>query len=158
MPMASRVPHPRTLAGSIALAGGAMSIIGAVAHTAAAEPEPVLRATMTCDRVAEPGRVRCSVEARTAPHRSLAWADVEVLEVPDFASPLKARIGHADATSQKDGQSTWAFALVARRVGQGEARVRVRAVTCERTADGGTANARCAPVTTEARAQVTVGG
>ncbi len=149
-------PARRVLAGAVVI--GAFSALVASTHRAEAEPEAVLRATMACDRVSEPGRVRCSVEARVGDRRMLAWADVEILEVPDFASPLKARIGEADATSRQATASAWAFALVARRVGQGEARARVRAVTCERAGDAGAAPSRCAPVTTEVRAQVVVGG
>lgn len=88
----------------------------------------------------------------------LVWADVVVLEVPDLASPLKARIGGESVTARQPGAITWAFALVARRAGKGEARARVRGVACERTADGGASPERCVPVSVEVRAEVVVGG
>ncbi len=157
--MAANAFHPHRRLAVVLVPVGAFLAIAACAFAAGAEPEPALRATLTCDRVSEPGRVRCAVEARAADRRTLAWADVEILELPDFASPLKARIGPTDATSRQPTSASWAFAVVARRVGQGEARVRVRAVTCVAPAgDAGPGGARCSPVTTEVRAMIVVGG
>jgi hypothetical protein len=107
---------------------------------------------MQCERAAEPGRVRCSVEVRTASPRTIAWADVAILQLPDFASALKGRIGPGDATARDASSVKWAFGLVARRAGQGEARVKVRVVTCE--GEG----VKCAPRSTEVRAMINVGG
>jgi hypothetical protein len=111
---------------------------------------------MQCDRASEPGRVRCSVETRIEGGRTLAWADVELLALPDFASALKGRIGPQDAVARDATSAKWALALVAKRPGQGEVRARVRVVAC----DGGAASRppRCAPVTVEVKAQVTVSG
>jgi hypothetical protein len=113
---------------------------------------------MQCDKAPEPGRVRCSVEARTKNGRSLAWADVAILELPDFAAALKGRIGADgvvahDATSEK-----WAFGIVARSAGRGDARARVRMVVCDASPGEGEAGAgRCAPVTLDVKAVVQVG-
>jgi hypothetical protein len=117
-----------------------------------AEDAAPLEAKMQCERAAEPGRVRCSVEVRTAAPRTIAWADVAILQLPEFASALKGRIGPDDATSRDPSSVKWAFGVVARRAGQGEARVRVRVVTCEAN------NAKCAPQSTEVRAMLNVGG
>jgi hypothetical protein len=117
-----------------------------------AEETPPIEAKMQCERAAEPGRVRCSVEIRTASPRTIAWADVAILQLPDFASALKGRVGPDDATARDATSVKWAFGLVARRAGQGEARVRVRAVVCE------TNNTKCAPQSTEVRAMLNVGG
>jgi hypothetical protein len=118
--------------------------------------EPVVTATMTCDRAAEPGRVKCSVEARATGGRSISWADVVLVELPDFTAALKGRIGPADATSRDASSQQWAFGLVARRVGEGEAKARVRVVVCE--ASVGDASApTCAPATVDVRAIVRVG-
>ena len=158
--MARRSLHLRP-AGTAALAIAAAFALLAGGRAAAQEgasPEPQLRAAMACDRVAEPGRVRCTVEARVPDTRVLVWADVVVLEVPDLASPLKARIGGESVTARQPGAITRAFALVARRAGKGEARARVRGVACERTADGGASPERCVPVSVEVRAEVVVGG
>ncbi|AKV01182.1 hypothetical protein AKJ09_07845 [Labilithrix luteola] len=103
--------------------------------------------------------MRCTVEARASAGRTLAWADVAVLALPDFATALKGRIGHEDTTAREPQRYAWAFALVARRAGQGEARAKVRAVVCDADTDGGAKDAAsgCAPVTVEVRAPLSVG-
>lgn len=147
------LPHYRS-AYVIALAaasGGAITFGGGAAHGQgpAQARDTDVQASMQCDRASEPGRVRCTVEVRVEGGRTLSWADVEILALPDFASALKGRIGPQDALA-RDGVSTkWALGLVARRAGQGEVRARVRLVACE--------GKRCAPVTVEIKAQITVG-
>lgn len=115
---------------------------------------------MQCDRAAEPGRVKCSVEIRTTSTRALSWADVTIVELPELASALKGRIGPQDATAREPTVQKWAFALVAKKVGQGEIKARVRAVLCESASDGGppkAGSARCAPLTIDVKALVQVG-
>lgn len=138
---------------------GAVTALGlsvASPDGARAEEPPKLTASMQCDRAAEPGRVKCSVEARVAGGRSIAWADVAIVQLPELASALKGRIGPADATSRDAASQKWAFGLVARKTGEGEARARVRAVVCEPgTADAGAP--KCAPATVDVRAVIHVG-
>ena len=122
---------------------------------ARAEEASKLTASMQCDRAAEPGRVKCSVEARATGGRSIAWADVAIVELPELASALKGRIGPSDATARDATSQKWAFGLVARKTGEGEARARVRAVVCEAAPDAGPS--KCAPVTVDVRALVHVG-
>lgn len=122
-----------------------------------------VKASMQCDRASEPGRVRCTVEARIEGGRTIAWADVEILSLPEFASALKGRIAPQDAVARDATSAKWGLGLVAKRAGQGEARARVRIVACEapRPVASGGATApppRCAPVTVEVKAQVTVSG
>ncbi len=119
--------------------------------------EPKLTAAMQCERAAEPGRVRCSVEARSTSDRSISWADVALVDLPDFTTALKGRIGPADATLKEATAQKWAFGLVAKKAGQGEARARVRALLCASTASGDAAAPRCAPVTVDVKATITVG-
>lgn len=121
----------------------------------AAEPEPAIAATMSCERAAEPGRVRCAVEARAVGGRSISWADVAIVELPEFAAALKGRIGPGDATFRDVATQKWAFGLVARKGGEGEARVRVRAVVCEPPGDA--AAPSCRPATLDVRAKIVVG-
>lgn len=116
-----------------------------------AEESAPIEAKMQCERASEPGRVRCSIEVRSAAPRTIAWADVAILQLPDFASALKGRIGPDDAMARDASSVKWAFGLVAKRAGQGEARVRVRVVTCE--GEG----VKCAPQSTEVRAMLNVG-
>ena len=133
-----------------------LSISAALPGDAHAEEPPKLTASMQCERVAEPGRVKCSVEAKAAGGRSIVWADVAIVELPDLAAALKGRIGPSDAVFRDTGSQKWAFGLVARRTGTGEAVARVRAVVCE--AGGSDAGAsKCAPVTIDVRAVVHVG-
>lgn len=120
---------------------------------AAAAPEGDLGASMQCERASEAGRVRCAVEVHATGRRTIAWADVEILALPEFASALKGRIGPQDALSRDAASTKWALGLVARRAGQGPARARVRVVACEPAPAG----PRCAPVTLEVTAQVVVG-
>jgi hypothetical protein len=145
----------------LGLATGATVTTRANAQVAPA-PENDVKASMQCDRASEPGRVRCSVEARIEGGRTLAWADVEILSLPDFASALKGRIGPQDAVARDATSAKWGLGLVAKRAGQGEVRARVRVVVCDvpRVAAGGSSAPppRCGPVTVEVKAQVTVSG
>lgn len=133
---------------------------------AQAAPDNDVKASMQCDRASEPGRVRCSVEAHIEGGRTLAWADVVILSLPEFASALKGRIGPQDAVARDANSAKWGLGLVARRAGQGEVRARVRVVACEApppAGEGATSGAstpppRCVPVTVEVKALVTVSG
>lgn len=91
-------------------------------------------ATMTCERVDGPGRVRCDVEARVAPGESIQWGDVVITRTPAFASALRGRIGPQDATARDAEAWRWALALVARERGSGDVEGRVRLVVCRAAA------------------------
>ena len=139
------------------VASGALGV--ALPGVASAEGAGI-QSSMQCDRASEPGRVRCTVEARVDDHRTIAWADVEILSLPDFASALKGRIGPQDALTRDATTTKWALGLVARRSGQGEVRARVRIVACDAPRPGaasGDPKAHCTPVIVEVKAQVTVG-
>jgi hypothetical protein len=107
-------------------------------------------ATMTCERVDGPGRVRCDVEARVAPGESIQWGDVVITRTPAFASALRGRIGPHDATARDAEVWRWALALVARERGSGEVEGRVRLVVCR--------GAACAPREVPMVGRVVVGG
>jgi hypothetical protein len=124
--------------------------IAALAATPAyAEDAPPLTASLQCDRAPEPGRVRCTVEARAVAGRTLQWADVVLVELPNFTQALKGRLAPSDSIARDATSERWAFGLVAKKAGEGDARIRVRAVVCE--------GDRCASVTIDARATVKVG-
>jgi hypothetical protein len=123
-----------------ALASGTAAVGGADAD--------ILRATLQCERVAAPGRVRCDAELRTS-RGTVRWADVEILETPDFLAPLKGRVGPRDAAMRENDLWRWGLGLVARDRGDGDVVTRVRAVVC----DGD----RCEPYEATARNHVTVG-
>jgi hypothetical protein len=128
-------------------------------HDAHADDQaPAATASMQCERAAEPGRVKCSIELHTTANRSIAWADVAIIELPDFASALKGRIGPSDATTKEPTQQKWAFGLVAKKTGQGEAKARVRAVVCDPqpNKDAGPTT-RCTSTTVDVKATIQVG-
>lgn len=117
--------------------------------------EPKITATMQCEAVVEPGRVKCSAEVRTAGGASIAWADLAIVELPEHATALKGRIGPSDAIAREATIQKWAFGLVARKAGRGEVKARVRAVVCEPAA--GDAAPRCAPATLDVKTTIHVG-
>ena len=126
--------------------------IGVLAAPASAQEPAPLQASMACDRAAEPGRVKCSIEAKVDATRTIAWGDVAILQLPEFATALKGRIGASDATARDPTSTKWAFGLVAKKAGQGEARARVRVVACDAAQP-----TKCAPLTIEVRAMLSVG-
>jgi len=109
---------------------------------------------MTCDRASAPGRVRCAVEARVPASRTIAWADVVLVDLPDFVTALKGRLGPGDVTTREPTSEAWAYGLVAKKTGRGEVRARVRLLVCEA---GDAAAPRCVPVTIDVGAVVLVG-
>lgn len=128
---------------------------GVASPAEAAKPEGVT-ASMTCEHALEPGRVRCSAEAIAAPGKALDFADLALVGLPPFAMALKGRLGREDATARESDRVAWAFGLVARRTGQGDAVAAVRVVLCD-VEDGGSARGRCVPVVLEVHATVQVG-
>ncbi len=132
----------------------------ALVPRAARATEGEVHASMQCDRVSEPGRVRCAVDVRLDGGRAIAWADVEILALPDFASALKGRIGPQDALARDATTTKWALGLVARRAGVGEARARVRVVACDAARPGAPPNeprTKCTPLVVEVKASLQVG-
>ncbi|MBX3228153.1 MAG: hypothetical protein KIT84_26990 [Labilithrix sp.] len=130
----------------------------AVGAPARADEPPPISASLQCDRAVEPGRVRCTVEARVAQGRTLQWADVVIVELPELAQALKGRVGPADSIARDATSERWAFGLVARKLGEGEAKVHVRAVVCAAGAPAPEERRpRCATATAIATAIVRVG-
>lgn len=133
--------------GVSAWVGGA----GAARAEGDAKP-PSVEATMECESGARAGRVRCSVDLRAEGGVTVGWADVVIVAVPEFATALKGRLGPKDTTTRDPTRAAWAFALIARRGGEGEIRARVRVAVC----DAGEPS-RCAPVEVTVRTTLTVG-
>lgn len=109
------------------------------------------KATVTsrCQRVAAPGRVLCEVETEVS-SGELAWADVVVLGTPDFARPLRARVGPKEATAQTSRRLRLPVALVATATGDGTVVFGARGVACS---DAG----HCEAFRIESRAELHVG-
>jgi hypothetical protein len=110
------------LAGASPVAGSALADDAGAAST---------RATMTCERVDGPGRVRCDVEARVAAGETITWGDVVIAKTPAFVGALRGRIGPHDATTHDPEVWRWGLALVAREKGSGDVEARVRLVVCK---------------------------
>jgi hypothetical protein len=132
----------------IALGALCMVVLGAGSSARADEPKPAV--ALQCDRATEPGRVRCSVEAKVGAGEAIRWGDVEILETPDFAQPLKGRVGPKEASTREDAAWRWGFALLARRAGTGALKARVRVVVCVEKSG-------CTPHTVEAQTTLRVG-
>lgn len=108
-----------------------------------------IQATLACDHVDGPGRVRCEAEARVPSGESIQWGDVVLLETPRFTLVLRGRIGPHDATLQQPDVWRWAFALAARDKGSGDLVARIRMVVCQ--------GKSCGPVEVKVAGKVVVG-
>ncbi len=96
----------------------------------------------------------CEAELEVA-RGQLTWGDVLVLEAPEFARPLRARVGPGASTMQRERRMRLQLALAATSAGEGRLRVRARAVYC--TGPGPSGPDPCRPITGEAQALVRVG-
>jgi hypothetical protein len=128
-------------------------LLGLVSPLAGAS-EPPLSVTLECPRRATPGRIVCEAELEVA-RGQLTWGDVLVLEAPEFARPLRARVGPSAATMQRERRMRLQLALAATSAGEGRLHVRARAVYC--TGQGPAGPDPCRPITGEAQALVRVG-
>ena len=121
------------------------------AASLAAAPPPELSARLECQRRATPGRVLCEAELELS-SGVLRWADVLVVAAPDFARPLRARVGPSALFMKTERRQRLQLALAATEVGEGALVVRARAVTCP-DATG----SDCRPQVREIKASVAVG-
>jgi hypothetical protein len=128
--------------------------LGLSSTALATASEPQFSAVLDCPRRATPGRIVCEAELEIT-RGKLAWGDILVLDAPDFARPLRARVGPSSATLQRDRRMRLQLALAATAAGEGRLRVRARAVYC--LDPGASGLDRCRPVSAEAEAEVRVG-
>ncbi|MEZ4374910.1 MAG: hypothetical protein R3B07_29130 [Polyangiaceae bacterium] len=105
--------------------------------------------TARCQRVAAPGRVLCEVETEV-PAGKLEWADAVVLSTPEFAKPLRARVGPNEASARTPRRLRLPVALVATATGDGVVVFGARGVACS---DAG----HCEAFRIESRAELHVG-
>ena len=118
----------------------------------AGSAEPELSIVLACRRESGPGRVLCEAEVEATEGR-LSWADVVVLEAPEFAKALRVRIGPLEATAKSERRLRLPLALLAARNGKGVLVVRARAVVCRASGSGQS----CLPREGVARTEVEVG-
>jgi hypothetical protein len=122
---------------------------GAVAGETAA---PRLDVAASCERKATKGRVLCDVEFEV-PDGRIAWADVVVVRAPQFAKPLRSRVGITDARSRTDRRIHIPVAFLARDQGRGTVAFRGRAVVCA----PGSPRESCVPVAHDVSVELKVG-
>ncbi len=127
-----------------------LTLLAAFARPAHAEADAgAIQASLTCDHVDGPGRVRCEAEARAPAGQSIKWGDVVLLDAPPFTLILRGRIGPREATLQQPDVWRWAFAIAARQKGTGDLGARIRMVVCQ--------GKTCGPVEVSVSGKVVVG-
>lgn len=92
-------------------------------------PAPEFSARLQCQRRSTPGRVLCEAELEVS-SGVLRWGDVLVLEAPEFARPLRSRVGPSALFMQTERRQRLQLALAATQDGTGSLKVRARAVVC----------------------------
>jgi hypothetical protein len=131
--------------------GSCWLLVLAFAGLGAAPPPAELSVRLECQRRPTAGRVLCEAELEVD-RGALRWADVLVVRAPDFARPLRARVGPSALFMKTERRQRLQLALAATELGQGQLAVRVRAVVC---ADA--SGASCRALSREGEARVSVG-
>jgi len=128
-PAARREPY-RALLGW-ALLGLCAATPAAAAAPAAAAPAASreLSVRLECQRRPTPGRVLCEAELELS-LGVLRWADVLVVAAPDFARPLRSRVGPSALFMKTERRQRLQLALAATQLGRGTLKVQARAVSC----------------------------
>ncbi len=124
-------------------------VLSVTSALSASSAPPAPTVTARCQPTLTPGRVLCEVEAEVSAGR-LSWADAVVVSSPDFARPLRGRVGPSEATARTPRRVRLPVALVATHEGSGELRLRSRVVSC-------TDDERCTPFERSVSATVQVG-
>ncbi|HWO13110.1 MAG TPA: hypothetical protein VNN80_26600 [Polyangiaceae bacterium] len=143
MPGEGRAPWRRRL-----WLSGVMLLAASIAR---GDEPPAPSARLVCPRRPGPGRIVCEAELELD-RGVLVWADVLVLEAPQFAPPLRARVGPSALHMKSDQRQRLQLALAATAPGSGTLRVRARAVACPDATLRG-----CWSLVREAQARVEVG-
>lgn len=126
---------------------GLLLLVSAPASSA----PPRVDARLSCRAESSPGRVLCELEVEAA-SGSVPWADALVVEAPEFAPPLRSRVGPTQATARTERRTRLPLALAATRNGRGQLIVSARWVIC-----GDASGRDCNSGTTRATAPVRVG-
>lgn len=130
---------------------GWLLLLGCCAALGAAPPPPELSVRLECQRRPTAGRVLCEAELEVD-RGVLRWADVLVVRAPDFARPLRARVGPSGLFMKTERRQRLQLALAATELGDGQLAVRARAVVCP---DASGSN--CRALSREGTARVAVG-
>ncbi len=130
---------------------GWLGLVAACAVLGAAPPPPELTVRLECQRRPAAGRVLCEAELEVD-RGVLRWADVLVVRAPDFARPLRARVGPSGLFMKTERRQRLQLALAATELGTGRLVVRARAVVCTEPS-----GASCRALSRESGAEVAVG-
>jgi hypothetical protein len=133
----------------------------------ASSPGDGFSARLECQRRPTPGRVLCEAELEVD-RGELVWGDVLVVQAPEFALPLRPRVGPGALFMRTAQRQRLQLALAASTEGDGRLTVRARAVVCverpRREGSPGTPETApdkperdCRAVTREVEARVSVG-
>ena len=131
------------------LAQGLGAAVALFAGTTSADDG--LGVTFACEPKSSRGRVLCEVEIE-ALRGKLAWADAVVLSAPDFAPPLKTRVGSQGEKARSDRRVRLPIAFLAKTEGTGPVTIRARAVVCAQGGDGESCVTATRTVSAELRA------
>jgi len=104
-----------------------LSVTGPAGAAPAAPRELSVR--LECQRRPTPGRVLCEAELELI-SGVLRWADVLVVAAPDFAPPLRSRVGPSALFMKTERRQRLQLALAATQLGRGTLKVHARAVSC----------------------------
>ena len=107
-------------------------------------------ARLSCRPEAGPGRVLCELEVEVGSKTQLTWADGLVVQSPEFAPPLRSRVGISQASTKTPTRVRLPIALGATGSGQGTLEVVARWVICTQGDD-------CHSGTSSTQAAVRVG-
>lgn len=121
------------------------------AEASAQVPPTELSVRLSCQRRPTAGRVLCEAELEVD-RGVLRWADVLVVRAPDFARPLRARVGPSGLFMKTERRQRLQLALAATALGVGQLEVRARAVVCPDPSGKG-----CRALSREGAARVAVG-
>ena len=109
---------------------GACAVVGAAPPPEPPRPSATeLSVRLSCQRRPTPGRVLCEAELEVD-RGLLRWADVLVVRAPEFARPLRARVGPSGLFMKTERRQRLQLALAATEPGTGQLEVRARAVVC----------------------------
>ncbi len=123
---------------------------------AARADEPLANVELVCAQLDAPGRVVCELGIDAIAGR-LAWADLLVRRSPDFAKPLRSRVGPRQGKREGDRRVVLPLALVAKDIGRGKLVVDARFVICVPPDIDADEDERCSSGVLAAAAEVVVG-
>jgi hypothetical protein len=129
-------------------------LLAGVLLSASAGAEPAdLFAQLSCRPEAAPGRVLCELKYQAPSGARLVWVDALVTQAPDFARPLRSRLGPERFGTAGAAERRLGLAFMATQNGVGLVTVRARGVVCR----GSGQAESCRPQSQDLQAEIRVG-